>query len=83
MLVLSRKLSEQILIGSDISIRVLKIDRKHVRVGVSAPQGVAIVRDELVQIGGGAAPPSSPASYSLTPANARRAKSPTASDCKQ
>jgi carbon storage regulator len=47
MLVLSRKLSEQILIGSDISIKVLKIDRKHVRVGICAPRGVAIVREEL------------------------------------
>ena len=39
---LSRKLSQQVLIGSDISITVVKIDRNHVRLGITAPPGVAI-----------------------------------------
>ena len=34
MLVLSRKLSQQILIGSDISITVVKIEGNHVRLGI-------------------------------------------------
>ncbi len=82
MLVLSRKQSQQILIGSEISIRVVKIDRKHVRVGICAPTSVSIVREELAQIGGGA-PPASPSSNSVTPAKDRRAASPTPKHCRQ
>ena len=48
MLVLSRKQSQQILIGSDISITVVKIEGNHVRLGIAAPRGVSILREELV-----------------------------------
>ena len=48
MLVLSRKLSQQILIGSDIAITVVRIEGNHVRLGIEAPAGVSILRDELV-----------------------------------
>jgi carbon storage regulator len=48
MLVLSRKISQQIRIGSDICITVVKIDRNQVRLGIKAPLGVTILRDELV-----------------------------------
>jgi carbon storage regulator len=48
MLVLSRKVSQQIQVGSDILITVVKIDRNQVRLGISAPAGVTILRDELV-----------------------------------
>jgi carbon storage regulator len=48
MLVLSRKLSQQIMIGSDISITVVKIDGNNVRLGIKAPRGISILRDELV-----------------------------------
>jgi carbon storage regulator CsrA len=48
MLVLSRKLSQQVLIGSDISITIVRIDRNHVRLGITAPPGVAILREELL-----------------------------------
>ncbi len=38
------------MIGDDIEVRVLGIDydRKQVRIGISAPDGVRILRDELV-----------------------------------
>jgi carbon storage regulator len=49
MLVLSRKQSQQIQIGSEISITVVRIERKSVRLGVSAPPDVSILRDELVR----------------------------------
>jgi carbon storage regulator len=48
MLVLSRKLSQQIMIGPDIAITVVKIEGNHVRLGIEAPRGVSILRDELV-----------------------------------
>ena len=48
MLVLSRKLSQQILIGSDITITVVRIEGNHVRLGIEAPPGVSVLRDELI-----------------------------------
>ena len=48
MLVLSRKQFEGIQIGSQIRIKVVKVDRNQVRLGIEAPPDVMIVRDELV-----------------------------------
>ena len=48
MLVLSRKLNQQIRIGDDIVITVLQIVRGSTRIGIDAPQDVKIVRVELV-----------------------------------
>jgi carbon storage regulator len=48
MLVLSRKQFEGIQIGSDIRIKVVKVDRNQVRLGIEAPADVMIVREELV-----------------------------------
>jgi carbon storage regulator len=47
MLVLSRKLNEAIRIGGDISIRVVRIDRDTVRLGVSAPKDIGVHREEV------------------------------------
>ena len=48
MLVLSRKQLEGIQIGADIRIKIVKVDRNQVRLGIEAPPDVLIVRDELV-----------------------------------
>jgi carbon storage regulator len=48
MLVLSRKQSQQIVIGQDIRITVVKIERSQVRLGIDAPAGIVVLRDELV-----------------------------------
>jgi carbon storage regulator len=48
MLVLSRKLSQQILIGSNIAITVVKIEGNQVRLGIEAPPDISILRQELV-----------------------------------
>ena len=48
MLVLSRKQLEGIQIGRDIRIKVVKVNRNQVRLGIEAPPDVLIVRDELV-----------------------------------
>jgi carbon storage regulator len=48
MLVLSRKVSQQVMIGSDVSITIVRIDRNQVRIGITAPPGVSILRQELV-----------------------------------
>lgn len=47
MLVLTRKLNEQIAIGEGITITVLRIKGNRVRIGISAPEEVHVVRGEL------------------------------------
>jgi carbon storage regulator len=49
MLVLSRKPSQQILVGSEIRITVVRIDRNQVRLGIQAPPGIPILRNELTE----------------------------------
>lgn len=48
MLVLSRKLNEEIVIGRTIRVRLLKAGRGRVRLGVSAPRGTLVRRAELM-----------------------------------
>ena len=50
MLVLSRKSSQQIMIGPDIQITIVKIDRNQVRIGIQAPAGIPILRQELAGV---------------------------------
>lgn len=47
MLILSRKVGETIQIGRDITIMVTQVRRGEVRIGISAPDGVDILRGEL------------------------------------
>jgi len=47
MLVLSRKPLQSIMIGPDIKITIVKVERNQVRIGIEAPRDVAILRDEL------------------------------------
>ena len=47
MLVLTRKLNEGILIGSDITVTVISIDGDKVRIGIQAPTNVRVIREEL------------------------------------
>lgn len=50
MLVLSRKIGEQISVPCcDVTIEVLRVTRNRVRLGVSAPQKTAVYRTELVE----------------------------------
>ncbi|MEO2045046.1 MAG: carbon storage regulator [Pirellulales bacterium] len=48
MLVLTRKQSEKIRIGDDITITVLKTKGKGVRLGIEAPSHITVLRGELV-----------------------------------
>ena len=44
---LSRKENQLIIIGDDIAIRIISIRGRHVRVGVTAPKGVPVNREEV------------------------------------
>lgn len=48
MLVLTRKINDSIIIGSDVTITVLSVGSDKVRIGIDAPQSVKIVRGETV-----------------------------------
>jgi carbon storage regulator len=47
MLVLSRKIGEKIMIGENIVLTVVKIDRNQIRLGIEAPIDVAVMREEI------------------------------------
>jgi len=49
MLVLTRHFNESILIGDDIVITIVGIDRGRVKLGITAPGHVPILRKELAE----------------------------------
>jgi carbon storage regulator len=57
MLVLSRKRSEVLVIGAEVRVTVLKVERNQVRLGIEAPENVGVFRAELLERGKPSAPP--------------------------
>lgn len=49
MLVLTRKRGQSILVGDDVEITVLEIDRDHVKLGINAPKSIKVYRRELYE----------------------------------
>ncbi|GAC1398039.1 MAG: hypothetical protein NVS4B12_06740 [Ktedonobacteraceae bacterium] len=50
MLVLRRKVGESIVLDGVINISVLAVEGERVKIGISAPSDVTIVREELLRI---------------------------------
>jgi carbon storage regulator CsrA len=50
MLVLSRKSMERIQIGDNIAVTVLEIHGNKVRIGISAPREIRVLRSELQKV---------------------------------
>ena len=48
MLILTRKVDQGIVISGNIHIRVLGVQRDRVKIGISAPREITVLRDELV-----------------------------------
>lgn len=48
MLVLQRNLGEEILVGADIVIKVVEVRGKRVRLGITAPKHIRVLRQEVV-----------------------------------
>lgn len=49
MLVLSREVDEEIIIGDTIRVMVIRISEHKVRLGIEAPDGVSIHRKEVYE----------------------------------
>ena len=47
MLVLTRRAQEAIIIGDNITIRVLSMDKGQVKLGIDAPKEVSVHREEI------------------------------------
>lgn len=49
MLILKRKIDEEIKIGSDITIKILSIADNQVKIGIEAPKSVEVYRSEIFE----------------------------------
>lgn len=49
MLILTRKIGESITIGDDIRVKLLAINGRQVKIGVEAPKGVVVHREEVYE----------------------------------
>ncbi|WP_345992465.1 carbon storage regulator CsrA [Sulfurimonas sp. HSL-1716] len=49
MLILSRKLDESIIIGDNIEVKIISIDKGMVKIGIEAPSSISILRSELIK----------------------------------
>jgi len=49
MLILTRRVGETIMIGSDVSVTVLDVKGNQVRIGVNAPKDVSVHREEIYE----------------------------------
>ena len=49
MLILKRKIDEEIKIGSDITIRILGVSENQVKIGIDAPKTIEVYRSEILE----------------------------------
>ena len=49
MLILTRKVDEEIIINSEIVVKILSISEGHIKIGISAPKDVDIFRGEIYE----------------------------------
>lgn len=47
MLVISRRKGQRVTIGDDIELVITELHRSHVKVGITAPRGLAVLRGEV------------------------------------
>ena len=52
MLILTRRINEALVIGDNVTVTVLGVKGNQVRIGVDAPKGVSVQREELARKGG-------------------------------
>jgi carbon storage regulator len=49
MLVLARKMDESIVIGDNVIVKIISIDKGVVKLGIEAPPDITILRSELLE----------------------------------
>ncbi len=49
MLILTRKIGESIRIGDNITVKIVSMDNRHVKIGIDAPRNVSVNREEIYQ----------------------------------
>ncbi len=49
MLILTRKLGESIIIGENVQLSVVEINKNNIKIGINAPKDVSIYREEVFE----------------------------------
>ncbi len=47
MLILTRKLGESIVIGENVQLSVVEINKNNIKIGINAPKNITIYREEV------------------------------------
>jgi len=53
MLILTRKVDQAIVIQGNIMVTILRVERDRVKLGISAPEEITVLREELLERNGG------------------------------